>query len=308
MFFGTGQILTGFLHWIPDRGAALKEKYQVLTIITCPEDVESYADLLWSEDCLGFEEIESAGRLAISAWFPAGAAGIRDRLRSSAQGLGLCCHECSLEVQEYDPSEWVEKFNRSFSGIELGDSFFIHPPWIKPSARFPINILLEPGHAFGTGTHESTQLAMLAMAPVLVNARTFLDVGTGSGILAVAAGKINSRLDISVCDIDPMAVESAVKTLRENGTEDFKAVIGGAEVFSGSKFQVLAANLTSPVIISLQRLLADLAEEYLVISGFTEDQKYITLEYFLGNGFELDDLQADNGWIACRLRKTSCTG
>ena len=283
----------------------MKEKYPVLTIVTCPEDGEAYTDLLWSEDCLGFEEKESAGRLTISAWFPAGAAGICDKIRSSAQGLGLCCLECSLEVQEYDPAEWVEKFSRSFSGIELGDSFFIHPPWVEPSDRFPINILLEPGHAFGTGTHESTQLAILAMAPVIEGARTFLDVGTGSGILAVAAAKINSGLDISVCDIDPMAVESAAKTLQENGTADFKAVIGGPEVFSGSKFQVLVANLTSPVIISLRSLLAELAGEYLVISGFTEDQKYITLEYFLETGFELDDLQADNGWIACRLRKTS---
>lgn len=283
----------------------MKETYQVLKILTCPRDGEAYTDLLWSEDCLGFQEEESSGSLLISAWFPADTAGIEERVKSTALNLGLSCLECSVRNQDYDPSESVARFNRSFSGIELGNTFFIHPPWIKPSANFPFNILLEPGHAFGTGTHESTQLAMLAMAPVLGRARTFLDVGTGSGILAVAAGKINPHLDISICDIDSMAVESAVKTLHENGINEFNAVTGGPEVFSGREFQVIVANLTSPVIISLQRILMSLTTEYLVISGFTEEQRGITLEYFLETGFVLDDVQTENGWISCRLRKDS---
>lgn len=283
----------------------MKETYQVLKILTCPRDGEAYTDLLWSEDCLGFQEEESSGSLLISAWFPADSAGIEERIKSTALIMGLSCLECSVRNQDYDPSEWIARFNRSFSGIELGNTFFIHPPWIDPSPNFPFNILLEPGHAFGTGTHESTRLAMLAMAPVLGKARTFLDVGTGSGILAAAAGKINPDLEISICDVDPMAVESAVKTLRENGINEFNAVTGGPEVFSGRKFQVIVANLTSPVIISLQGILMSLTVEYLVISGFTEEQRDITLEYFLESGFILDDVQTENGWISSRLRKDS---
>ena len=283
----------------------MKEKYQVLTIVTLPRNGEEFTDILWSADCLGFQEEESSGNLLITAWFPDKTEGIAESVRSSARSRGLACQECSVRDLYVDSSEWLANFNRSFSGIKLGKTFFIHPPWIKPSSSFPFNILIEPGHAFGTGTHESTQLALLAMAPVLGGASSFLDVGTGSGILAVAAGKMNDELDISICDIDPVAVESAVKTLHENGIHDFNAVIGGPEVFSGRKFQVIVANLTSPVIISLQRLLSALTDEYLVISGFTEEQRYITLEYFLDTGFMLDDVQAENGWISCRLRKNS---
>ena len=281
----------------------MKEKYQVLTIVARPGDGESYTDLLWSEDCLGFQEDESSGNLLISAWFPADTEGIEARIKLSAQSMGLSCLKCTARYQDYDQDEWVASFSRSFSGIELGNTFFIHPPWIKPSSGFPYNILLEPGHAFGTGTHESTQLALLAMAPVLESADSFLDVGTGSGILAVAAGKINVNLDISICDIDPIAVESAVKTLHDNGINEFNAVTGGPEVYSGRKFQVIVANLTSPVIIGLQQILGSLTDEYLVISGVTEQQKYITLEKFLDSGFVLEEIYPDKGWISCRLKK-----
>ena len=146
----------------------MKEKYQVLTILTFPRNGEEFADILWSVDCLGFQEEESSGNLLITAWFTGNAEKIAERVRSSARIRGISCLECSVQDQEVDTSECLATFNRSFSGIKLGNTFFIHPPWIKPSRHFPFNILLEPGHAFGTGTHESTQLALLAMALALI--------------------------------------------------------------------------------------------------------------------------------------------
>ena len=94
-----------------------------------------------------------------------------------------------------------------------------------------------------------------------------------------------------------------MKTLHENGINEFNAVTGGPEVYSGRKFQVIVANLTSPVIIGLQQVLGSLTAEYLVISGFTEQQKYITLEKFLDSGFVLEEIHPDKGWISCRLKK-----
>jgi len=283
----------------------VKEKYQVLTVVTSPRDGDSFTDILWTEDCLGFQEEESGGKLTISAWFGNDISGIRERVKSAALDLGLTCIECSVTTQAYDPEEWLDNFSRSFSGVNLEDIYFIHPPWIEPSPDIPVNILLEPGHAFGTGTHESTQLALLVMKPVLKGALSFLDVGTGSGILAVAAGKINPDLDMSICDIDPIAVESAVETLRDNHIKEFKAVTGGPEALSGRSFQVVAANLTSPVLIKLQPVLASLASEYLILSGVTAEQQDFTLERFLDAGFVLEDSLYKNGWVSCRLRKVS---
>ena len=280
-------------------------KYKVLNIVTSPRDGEFFTELLWSEDCLGFQEEESGGNLIISAWFEADITGLEERIKTSARDLGLVLTECSGSIQDYDPEEWLKSFSSSFSGVNLEEEFFIHPPWVEPSAEIPINILLEPGHAFGTGTHESTQLALLAMKPVLENARSFLDVGTGSGILAAAAGKISPGLDISICDIDPVAVDCAVETLQNNHLAEFNAVIGGPEVFSGRVFQVVAANLTSPVIIGLHQALTSLSDEYLILSGITGEQRDFTLEKFLEKEFVLYDSFVKNGWVSCCLRRVS---
>jgi len=286
----------------------LKENYQLLTIVTSAADSEAFADLLWSEDCLGYQEDESSGNLLITAWFPAGAEGVESRIRNSARVLGLACFDCSVLRESYDPSEGIERFNRHFTGVGLDEVFFIHPPWVAPSPLFPVNILLEPGHAFGTGTHESTQLALAAMRPVLGGASSFLDVGTGSGILAAAAGKLNPSVAITICDIDETAVESAVETLRRNGMEAFTAVTGGPEVFTGNQFQVVAANLTSPVIISLLPVLASLASRHLIIAGFTRDQQQETVGGFLQAGFVQEAVHTRNDWVSCRLRKTNEQG
>ncbi len=283
----------------------MKGKYRLLNILTLPRDGDAYADLLWLEDSLGFQEEESAGELKISAWFSEERADIAERIRAAAEEMGISCIACSSRVEIYDPDEWIASFNQSFSGIELEGIFFIHPPWVDPSPGLPFNILLEPGHAFGTGTHESTQLALLAMEPVMGEAGTFLDVGTGSGILAAAAGKINPGLDISICDIDDLAVESAVETLSRNGIDRFRAVTGGPEMFAGRQFQVVAANLTSPVIISLQPILASITAEYLIISGFTRDQQEVTLEGFIEAGFTVEEIKSKGGWVSSRMRKGS---
>jgi len=281
----------------------LKEEYLLVTIHTSTGDRDAFAEILWTEGSLGFQESEADGRLEICSWFPPGRNEVENRIREQAESRSIRYYECSSERRSYDPDEWVASFSDSFPGVELDDRFFIHPPWIDSSPRFPVNIMIEPGHAFGTGTHESTQLALLAMDSIGGSVESFLDVGTGSGILAVAAGLMSPNLDLAVCDIDDMALEAAVETLHKNGISSFRAVTGGPEEFRGTSFQVVAANLTSPVIRKLAPELAGLAAEFLVLSGFTEDQYEITLEAFLNQGFLEDSFYTKNGWMSSRLRK-----
>ena len=281
----------------------MKEEYLLVTIHASPADRDAFADILWTEGSLGFQESEAEGRLEISSWFLPGRNEVENRIREHAENRSIRYYECISERRSYDPDEWVARFSHSFPGVELDDRFFVHPPWIEPSPRFPVNIMIEPGHAFGTGTHESTQLALLAMAPISGTAESFLDVGTGSGILAAAAGIMSPNLDLAVCDIDDMALESAVETLHKNGISRFRAVTGGPEEFRGTSFQVVAANLTSPVIRKLAPELVGLTGEFLVLSGFTEDQYEITLEAFLNQEFREDSVYTRNGWMSSRLRR-----
>lgn len=281
----------------------MKEEYLLLEIVILPDQRDSLVSILWDADTLGIQELDMGGELKIIAWFPKSRDKFSERIKSSADSEGIVLNRFRSEVQTYDSDEWLARFNQQFAGVELEGQVFIHPPWIKPSPDIPVNILLEPGHAFGTGTHESTQLALLAMIPALEVSSTFLDVGTGSGVLAIAAGKINPKLHISLCDIDDMAIESAVGSLHQNGIESFRAVTGGPELFLESRFQVVVANLTSPVLVSLEPVLSTLTDDYLILSGVTEEQQDTTLEPFLRRGFVLEAVESGGGWIASRLRK-----
>lgn len=118
-------------------------------------------------------------------------------------------------VEERD---WTEEWRKSYASFPIGDSFFVIPSWVScscPDERLPIRI--DPGQAFGTGTHETTQLTMEALERWVEPFHVVLDVGTGSGILALASRLLGAR-EVIACDIDPVAVKLARRPLSFVGT------------------------------------------------------------------------------------------
>jgi ribosomal protein L11 methyltransferase len=147
--------------------------------------------------------------------------------------------------------DWGEEWKKSWASFPLGSRFFVIPSWLDtpcPEDRFPL--LLDPGQAFGTGTHESTQLTLESMERYLKPAGHVFDLGTGSGILAIAALKLGAS-NVSGCDNDPVAVEVAQENLERNGAGQIRLMCSSIDAIATDSVDLLLCNLTADVIASI---------------------------------------------------------
>jgi ribosomal protein L11 methyltransferase len=279
------------------------ERYHVLEIEGPPESREFLLELIWDLDSLGCEELEDPGRTRLLVYFPSDIP--RSELRRRIEGRirnGGRSPEIAFRLRDvvFDSDSWLDSYSQSFRAFEVGPTFYIHPPWDGPSSRHPVNLLLEPGHGFGTGTHESTQLAMFAVESRVGGVTSLLDVGTGSGILALAAVKLNSELAVTALDIDPLAVEAAAVNFRRNHVSS-PLLFAGTTRSLIHPSDLVAANLTCAILHELADELIRLCRRCLVVSGFTIDQTpQVRLLFEEGSPFRVRREWTRNGW-SCLL-------
>jgi ribosomal protein L11 methyltransferase len=150
-----------------------------------------------------------------------------------------------LAVRAVDDQDWLEAWKASITSIRVG-AFLVHPTWSGARDADAIPIALDPGMAFGTGLHPTTQQCLEAVSSLRLDGRRVLDVGTGSGILAIAAAKRDAREVVAV-DTDPLAVAAAAENAARNGvTVDVRH--GSAGDVDGT-FDVVLANLVGPALV-----------------------------------------------------------
>ncbi len=270
--------------------------FHAFTLRVPPGLEEELATALWEMACCGIQEREppgAGGCVILEAWF----SGDRDPALLEAElarrfpGALEASRSCAQ-----DPTAWLELYTQKFTGFAVDTVFYVHPPWEEPSPQHPVNLLLEPGHGFGTGTHESTQLALGCLADLAGRAASMLDVGTGSGILSIAALKINSTLSVTALDIDPLAAEAAAGNLLRNGVRA-RVVVGGPECLTG-RYDLVVANLTGSLLRSLAGTLSRLTTRWLVISGFTQDELPLVQESFTAERLTPCSTRELRGWCA----------
>ncbi|OLC54380.1 MAG: ribosomal protein L11 methyltransferase [Chloroflexi bacterium 13_1_40CM_4_68_4] len=223
---------------------------------------------------------------------------VRDALgHLQAFGLGPIGELAAREIKEED---WLEAWKAQFTPLRIG-AFLVRPTWSDAApADAAIELVLDPGMAFGTGLHPTTQQCLEALSTIRLERRSVLDVGTGSGILAIAAAKRGASPVVGV-DTDPLAVEAA----RENATRNGVAIpIGaGSAADVPGRFDVVVANLVSPV---LQEIVGDLVARMaprglLVTAGISAPSEPQTRDAFLRAGLKLRDRAERDDWIALAL-------
>ncbi|MEP6820306.1 MAG: 50S ribosomal protein L11 methyltransferase, partial [bacterium] len=152
---------------------------------------------------------------------------------------------------EIPDEDWVGEWNKSWQPVEVGERFIIAPPWAEISdAHNRLVIRIEPGMAFGTGTHETTRLCLVAIEKYFAGG-SFLDVGTGTGILAIAAAKLFPDAHIEACDTDAEAVAIARENARLNGVADRISFRVGTVEETSASADFVCANLTAEVIVPM---------------------------------------------------------
>lgn len=177
-----------------------------------------------------------------------------------------------MTIREVADQDWLGEWKKNWQPVEVGERFIIAPPWAEISDEHNrIVIRIEPGMAFGTGTHETTRLCLVAIEKYFAGG-SFLDVGTGTGILAIAAAKMFPNAHIEACDTDADAVAIAAENARLNGVaEKITFRVGTVEETTASA-DLVCANLTADVIAVMLPSLISVTCGHLVLSGILDTQ------------------------------------
>jgi len=202
-----------------------------------------------------------------------------------------------ISMREIEDHDWLGEWKKNWQPTTIG-CFIIAPPWseVKPTLG-QIVIRIEPGMAFGTGTHETTRLCLAAIEKYS-EGKSFLDVGTGTGILAIAAAKLSPTVHIWACDLDADAVGIARDNARLNGVSDRIDFFAGTIDETTASANLVCANLTADVIVSILPQLIAATCGRLVLSGILVEQLGMIegrLEEFDVTEFEVE---TDGEWAA----------
>jgi ribosomal protein L11 methyltransferase len=200
----------------------------------------------------------------------------RRALEEAVWHLGQLRPLGDLYVRELEEADWAHAWKEFYSILHVGARTVIKPSWLDYASQpDEIVVELDPGMAFGTGLHPTTRLCLAALEKYQRPGMKVLDVGTGSGILAIAAAKLGAR-QVEAWDIDPVAVETAQKNVERDGVTNLVRVSAGSltAVDEPSRADIIAANLLAEVIADLAPALAyHLAPGgVLISSGILADQ------------------------------------
>ena len=202
--------------------------------------------------------------------------------------------------------DWANSWKQYYKPIKTGKRLVIVPVWeeYEPDAG-EVTVLMDPGMAFGTGTHETTRLCAGLLEKYLEDGCSVLDVGCGSGILAISASKLGAGKCFA-CDIDPVAIEVALENTELNHTDNVECAV--SDLLKQVKkteggYDIVVANIVADVII---RLAPDVGE-YLakngvfIVSGIIQERADEVKNALDIAGYKIDDEKYENGWYAASL-------
>jgi ribosomal protein L11 methyltransferase len=235
-----------------------------LRLRCAPAEVDLISCELWEAGTVGIQELEEENAVLLIAAF-----------ETNSERLNLLKRFASRQaswIQE-DLTDWVEATHRAWPAREIGRSIFLAPPWCTvdtPANR--VRIVHNPGLACGTGEHPCTRLALSALETTALAGRSVADVGTGSGILAIAALRLGARLAIGV-DWDESALCAARENFELNDLPPLLAA-GSADCLRDGCAAVTVANISGTVLLSVadELLRITSAGGQLILSGFTEHE------------------------------------
>ena len=209
--------------------------------------------------------------------------------------LGIHC-----TVEEKENIDWIQAYQDSIEPIEAGE-FYVHPEWYPPMEG-KINIRINPALAFGSGHHATTFTCLEAISRHVQPGQRVLDVGCGSGILALAARKRGARVEL--CDVDPLSVKSATENFTLNG-ETFEAIWEGSVHQAQGTYEIVIANIIADVLRALAPALQEALDEHgiLILSGILDKKESIVTDSF--QNLTLLERKQKDEWVTLTYTKGS---
>lgn len=232
---------------------ATEKTWQLIALTVARDAEETASALLFDAGTTGIITLEeSDDTMKLGAYFDAqaDAEAIARDIEAAFARAGIRASLLSIAISSVADQDWMQKWKEGFAPINIGERLVVTPSWKRPETTARVVIEIDPGMAFGTGTHETTRMCLELLEAHWHGSR-LIDVGTGTGILAIAASKLVEGSEVVAIDIDPLAVEVARENVTINQAGAIVVREGGPADYAGGAFDVVVANLTAEVIIAL---------------------------------------------------------
>lgn len=210
----------------------------------------------------------------------------------------------TLDTAGVEQEDWQNAWKKYYHAMDIGSRLAIVPGWESYDTD-RIRITMDPGLAFGTGTHETTALCLELLDSLVQGGERVLDVGTGSGILAIAALKLGAR-EADGVDIDPMCVRTAGENAERNGVDGrFRVLVGDLSDKAEGVYDIITANIVAAAILSLApavpALMAPGAK--FICSGIIDERKDEVLAGLQASGLRPVEIKEKRGWVCILCEK-----
>ena len=289
------------------------KRWLAVSLLAPKEFEEGISNFLMEQGARGIEELEEDFKWKrLKAYFPEDGREKKSlralhRYLKSLQGLDPEISRTKIEITAIFEQDWGENWKRFFKPLRVTPRFVVKPPWsrIRPQKGQKV-ILINPGMAFGTGTHPTTRLGIRALEGSLKKSRlSVLDVGTGSGILSIAAAKLGAG-EVLGLDIDGEAVKNARENVDQNHVADIVRIRKGRIGDIRKRFDRVVANIDLRALMRMKNALLRhvKSQGILILSGILEGERDRLRQHYLGTGhFQWAKVTQEEGWACLILKK-----
>ena len=238
---------------------------------------------------------------------------VREGLKEIA-GWGVDIGEATIQAPETEDKDWINNWKEFFHQFYV-DDILIKPSWeeVKPEDREKLLIQIDPGTAFGTGMHETTQLCIRQLRKFLTPETELLDVGTGSGILSIISLKLGAKHAVGT-DLDPCAVEAVRENMEVNGIDpaSFEMMIGNIitekeiqDRVGYECYDIVVANILAEVLVPLTPVILSQLKPggVYITSGIIDDKEELVVETVKKCGLTVLEVTHQGEWVSVTARK-----
>jgi ribosomal protein L11 methyltransferase len=276
-----------------------------VTVEVAREFSEAVANFLVESGAPGIQCDEHDSEMSLIAYFSVPPP--REDLRRFCAAIGAPLSETAIRMREIADEDWAQNWKLHFRPQCIGERLYVCPPWDTTLPPGRVEIVIDPGMAFGTGQHASTRGCLTLLEWALASQRIgrALDLGTGSGVLAITLAKLGVR-EVWAIDTDAQALAIARGNAEHNGVEPHLRFASSMDLARGP-FDLIVANLFSKVLETLaQRLVALLAARGVFIcSGLLSGEENNVRSGYEGCGLEVRKCYEEDGWVSLALKRTT---
>lgn len=291
---------------------ALDETVAVMNMVSNYLQIEDYSDIDL-KTCYGDlidESILNADktRASVFVYLPA-ESGFADTLAFLKERFSSLGINAEISVSGVSEEDWANSWKAYYKPIKIGERIVVVPAWENYEAKEgELIVRMDPGMAFGTGSHETTRLVISLLEKYIKGGERVLDVGCGSGILAICAAKLGAT-ECKAYDIDPVAVKVARENIKDSGLQntvscDVSDLLRQVDK-TGGAYNVICANIVADIIIRMTPDIGAFMSESSVIlaSGIIVERSEDVIECFEKHGLRVVERAEENGWCALAVMK-----